>query len=105
MLGVHNELQLRTQSLKGFECEIYSEVPAGSGVSSSAALECGLAYGLNELFELGLGNWQLIKLSQSAEHNFVGTKCVIMDQFSSIMGKRNHAMLLDCQDVKIVRLD
>ncbi|SHG90624.1 galactokinase [Flagellimonas flava] len=99
VLGVLNELQLLTQGLKGFDCEMYTEVPAGSGVSSSAALECGLAYGLNELFELGLNKWQLIKLSQRAEHNFVGTKCGIMDQFSSVMGKKDHAMLLDCQSL------
>ncbi|MBS9462900.1 galactokinase [Flagellimonas sp. 389] len=100
VLGVLNELQLLTQGLKGFDCEMYTEVPTGSGVSSSAALECGLAYGLNRLFELGLDKWQLIKLSQRAEHNFVGTKCGIMDQFSSVMGKKKHAMLLDCQSLE-----
>lgn len=100
VLGVLNELQLLTQGLKGFDCVMYTEVPAGSGVSSSAALECGLAYGLNELFELGLDKWKLIKLSQRAEHNFVGTKCGIMDQFSSILGKKDHAMLLNCQSLE-----
>ena len=67
-----------------------------SGMSSSAALECGLAFGLNELFDLGLSKWEIIKLSQKAEHDFVGTKCGIMDQFASVMGKMNHVMLLDC---------
>ena len=100
VLGVLNEMQLLTQGLKGFDCEMYTEVPAGAGVSSSAALECGLAYGLNALFGLGLDNWQLIKLCKRAEHNFVGTKCGIMDQFSSVMGKEGHAMLLDCQSLE-----
>nr|WP_299346328.1 galactokinase [Allomuricauda sp.] len=100
VLGVLHELQLLTQGLKGFDCEMHTDVPVGSGVSSSAALECGLAYGLNELFELGLDNWQIIKLSQRAEHNFVGTKCGIMDQFSSVMGKKDHTMLLDCQSLE-----
>lgn len=62
-------------------------------------MECGLAFGLNELFELGFDKWQLIKIGQNAEHNFVGTKCGIMDQFASVMGKENHAMLLDCQSL------
>ncbi len=99
ILGVLNELQKMTQSVKGFDCEMETNVPAGSGVSSSAALECGLAYGLNALFELGLDRWQLAHLCQRAEHTFVGSKCGIMDQFASLMGKKHHAMLLDCQSL------
>lgn len=95
-LGVLYEIQLLTEGLKGFDCEMESNVPAGSGVSSSAALECGLAFGLNELFNLGLNKWELAKIGQRAEHNFVGTNCGIMDQFASIMGKEGHVMLLDC---------
>lgn len=97
VLGVLYELQLFTRGLKGFDCVIETDIPVGSGMSSSAALECGLAYGLNELFDLRLDYWQLINLCQRAEHNYVGTKCGIMDQFASIMGKKDNAMLLDCQ--------
>ena len=86
ILGVLTEIQKLTNSLKGFDCEMQSSIPVGSGVSSSAALECGLAFGLNELFNLGLDKWQLIKIGQNAEHNFVGTQCGIMDQFASVMG-------------------
>jgi galactokinase len=100
ILGVLHELQLLTQGVKGFDCEMETNVPAGSGVSSSAALECGLAFGLNELFDLGLDRWQLAQLCQRAEHNFVGSKCGIMDQFASVMGKKDHAMLLDCQSLE-----
>ncbi len=96
VLGVLYEIKLLTQNLQGFDCNIETNVPVGSGVSSSAALECGLAFGLNELFALGLDKWQLIKLGQRAEHNFVGTQCGIMDQFSTIMGKKGNCMLLDC---------
>ena len=95
-LGVLHEIQLLTQGVKGFDCEMESTVPIGSGVSSSAALECGLAFGLNELFDLGLDKWELAKIGQRAEHNFVGTKCGIMDQFASVMGKKGHVMILDC---------
>lgn len=97
VLGILNELQLLTEGLFGFDCEIETDVPVGSGVSSSAALECGLAQGLNALFNLQLDKWEVVKLCQRAEHNFVGTQCGIMDQFSSMMGKDGHSMLLDCQ--------
>lgn len=97
ILGVIIEIQKLTPGLRGFDCMMESKVPVGSGVSSSAALECGLAFGLNALFGLGLDKWQLIKIGQMAEHNFVGTKCGIMDQFASVMGKDGYTMLLDCR--------
>lgn len=97
VLGVIRELLLRTDQLEGFDCTIDSHLPIGSGVSSSAALECGLAYGLNELFNLGLEKLDLIKIAQKAEHNYVGTQCGIMDQFACVMGKRGHVILLDCK--------
>jgi galactokinase len=93
VLGVLSEIQKLTQGLRGFDCSMESNVPVGSGVSSSAALECGLAYGLNQLFKLGLERWDIIKLSQRAEHNYVGTKCGIMDQFASVMGKAGYTMI------------
>ena len=101
VLGVvHHINALRPKGLKGFECEIDSRLPIGSGVSSSAALECGLAKGLNELFQLDLSDAQIISLSRDAEHNYVGTKCGIMDQFAVVMGKRDQLMLLDCQTLE-----
>lgn len=100
VIGVIAELQKLGCNLEGFDCEMESFVPVGSGVSSSAALESGLAYGLNELFELGIAPWELAKLGQRAEHNYVGTQCGIMDQFATLMGKENHAMLLDCQSLE-----
>lgn len=99
VLGVLSEIQKLTPGLKGFDCSMESNVPVGSGVSSSAALECGLAFGLNQLLELNLDKWQLIKIGQNAEHNYVGTKCGIMDQFASVMGKKGHTMLLDCRSL------
>lgn len=97
VLGVVIQLQRRSKKIKGFDCLIESSLPMGSGVSSSAALECGLAYGLNTLFSLNLDKLTLIKLCQLAEHEFVGTKCGIMDQFASVMSKNNTAILLDCK--------
>ncbi len=100
ILGVLNEISKRTDKLRGFDCTIESHVPIGSGVSSSAALECGLAYGLNELFDLGLTKRDIVDLAQMAEHTYAGTKCGIMDQFSSVMSKEGHVILLDCQTVE-----
>ncbi|GMN05836.1 galactokinase [Croceitalea sp. MTPC5] len=99
VLGVIGELQKLTDKLSGFDCTMRSTVPVGSGVSSSAALACGLAFGLNELFKLGLTKWDLIKIGQRTEHDYVGTKCGIMDQFASVMGKEGHFMLLDCRSL------
>ncbi len=100
VMGVVHELIELGASFSGFDAEFDGNVPIGSGMSSSAALECSLAYGLNVLFELGLDDWTLIKASQRAEHNFVGIKCGIMDQFASVMGKPDHAMLLDCMTLE-----
>ncbi|MCL4121015.1 UNVERIFIED_CONTAM: hypothetical protein GTU68_060464 [Idotea baltica] len=87
---------LKTNAVKEFDLIIESNLPLGSGVSSSAALECGVAKGLNELFNIGLTNKEIIILSRDAEHTFVGTKCGIMDQFAVVMGKKDHALLLNC---------
>lgn len=96
ILGVIYEIQQLTDKLKGFDCVLDSDIPIGSGISSSAALECGLAFGLNELFDLNLSKQTIVELSQRAEHNYVGTKCGIMDQFASVMSEKDHVILLDC---------
>jgi len=99
VMGVVSELQKLGGKFTGFDAEFEGDVPIGSGMSSSAALECSFAYGLNELFDLGFDKWQLIKACQLSEHNFAGIKCGIMDQFASVMGQKNQVMLLDCQSL------
>ncbi|MBT8180169.1 MAG: galactokinase [Eudoraea sp.] len=98
---------LKPNALKGFDCIIDSDLPLGSGISSSAALECGLAKGVNELFNLGLTDIEIITLSRDAEHTFVGTKCGIMDQFAVVKGKKNHLILLNCEtlDYDLIEAD
>lgn len=97
ILGVIDEiLRLRPGSLGGFDGVITGNLPIGSGMSSSAALECGIVTALDELFELGLNSDERIAISIRAEHNFVGTQCGIMDQFSVTMGKKDHFILLNC---------
>ncbi len=99
ILGVLYELMKRTDTLRGFDCTIESNLPTGSGLSSSAALECGLAYGLNELFGLGLSKLEIVQLCQTAEHTFAGTLCGIMDQYASVMSKAGKVILLDCRSL------
>ena len=100
LMGVVNELQKLDANLTGFDAIFHGDVPIGSGLSSSASLECSLAFGLNELFDLQLKKSQLIKACQMAEHNFVGIKCGIMDQFASVMGKKNQVIKLDCKTLE-----
>lgn len=100
ILGVLHELLLRTDKILGFDCIIQSNLPIGSGLSSSAALECGLASGLNSLFDLGLSKEDIVVLSRAAEHNYVGTKCGIMDQYASVMSKAGFVIMLDCKSLE-----
>ncbi len=91
ILGVVSEIQKLGKILKGFDCIIESDLPVGAGVSSSAALECGMAFGLNKLFDLDLDRKTMAQLSQNAEHNYVGTRCGIMDQYASILSQKDTA--------------
>ncbi len=101
VLGVVQELIHLDKNLGGFDCRISSEIPVGAGISSSAALECGIAAGLNKLFTLDLSDIEIVKLSQRAENEFVGSRCGIMDQYSSVMNKEDHIILLDCRSLEV----
>ncbi|MDT0678362.1 galactokinase [Autumnicola musiva] len=100
LLGVIEEIQKMDKKLGGFDCIVKSELPIGAGISSSAALECGFAGGLNKLFTLNLSKQEIVELSQRAENNFVGSNCGIMDQFASVMSKKDHIILLDCRNLE-----
>lgn len=101
ILGVVDGLKKkRPGQVGGFDCDISSKLPIGAGISSSAALECGLAKGLNSLFDLGLEDIEIIEISRIAEHNFVGTKCGVMDQFAVTMGQFNKLILLNCESLE-----
>ena len=96
LLGVVAQFRLAGHALKGINCVFGGTIPMGSGLSSSAALENGVGFALNELFQLGIDRIDLVKLSQRAENEFVGAKVGIMDMFASMMGKADHVIKLDC---------
>ncbi len=101
ILGVLYEIRKRTTALAGFDCTIDSTIPIGAGISASAALSCGLATGLNELFKLQLSKEEIILLCRDAEHRYAGTQCGIMDQYASVMSKEGAVMLLDCETLAV----
>jgi galactokinase len=83
----------------GVDILVDGHVPSGAGLSSSAALECSVAVGLNTLFNLGKSLEDLARATQKAENDYVGMPCGIMDQSVSLMGREGSALLLDCRDL------
>lgn len=100
IMGVVQVLQQNGADIPGFDCAFGGNIPIGAGLSSSAALECGLAFGLNEMLGLGLDSATIAQYGQAAEHQFVGVKCGIMDQFANMHGKKNHVIRLDCRSLE-----
>jgi galactokinase len=97
IIGVIAQFQKVVTIPKGFTLRLKSDVPIGAGLSSSAAIECAVAFAINELFSLGLDRMQLTKMAQKAEHEYAGVLCGIMDQFASMFGKKDQVILLDCK--------
>ncbi len=99
ILGVTSEIEKTHPLRSGFDLVFGGDIPIGAGLSSSAALESGVGLALNHLFGLNLKKIEIIKAGQEAEHHFVGVRCGIMDQFASVMGKKNHVIQLDCRSL------
>jgi galactokinase len=99
ILGVLHQLKDKGLT-KGFNIVFGSTIPMGAGLSSSAALECGIAYAMNKLYHLGLTKEQITLIGQKSEHTFVGVNCGIMDQFASVFGKKNSVIKLDCNTLE-----
>ena len=100
VLGVISEIQKLGIVLENFNISFAGDIPGGAGMSSSAALENSVVFGLNELFNLKISKEQMILISQKAEHNYAGVKCGIMDQYASMFGENKSALLLDCRTIK-----
>lgn len=100
ILGVVSELRKSNEDITGFNLVLDGDVPIGAGLSSSASVECAVAFGLNKLFDLKLSPMELAFIAQKAEHHFAGVMCGIMDQFASVFAKKNHALKLDCRSME-----
>jgi galactokinase len=99
VLSVVNEFLLLDKKIGGFDCVFGGDIPRGSGMSSSAAVEGGLAFAINDIFNCGLNRTQLALLCQRAEHGFPNVKCGIMDQYANMLGKKDYVILLDCKNI------
>lgn len=100
LLGVLAQFLKEGTELSGVDCVFQSTIPIGAGLSSSAAIECGFAFGLNNIFQTGFDSYKLAKIAQKAEHEYTGVMCGIMDQYASIFGKSGKVFRLDCRSYK-----
>ncbi len=89
------------KSVNGLHIRFKSNIPIGAGLSSSAALCCGLAFGLNAFFKLGKTRFELALIAQQTEHQFAGVKCGLMDQVACLFGEEAHLLAFDTLDHSI----
>lgn len=99
LLGVLYQLKELGHHVKPFRCVFGGNVPLGAGMSSSAAMESGFVYAVNELNKLGIEKLKMVSIAQWSEHHFAGVKCGIMDQYASMMGKKGNVIVLDCRSL------
>ena len=103
LMGVLQQLQETypevAAKMQGINLVFAADLPSGAGLSSSAAIENGVGFAVNELFGLGLSRMQLLQISRQAENRFVGMNCGIMDMFVSMMGQENQFLKIDCRDL------
>ncbi len=99
IMGVVDQLQKASGKLSGFNCVFGGDIPIAAGLASSAAIEAGLAFALNELFQLGLSLSEIARMAMQAENEFVGVNCGIMDPLANVFGKSNRFIHLDCRSL------
>ena len=100
ILGVTRILTKKSAKIGGFNLVVVGDVPLGSGLSSSAALTCATSFALSSLFDLNLSKLEIAKVGQQTEHEAVGVRCGIMDQFASVFGQDNSLIKLDCRSLE-----
>ncbi|NOR87143.1 MAG: galactokinase, partial [Bacteroidales bacterium] len=96
LIGTLAQFQEIDREISGFDCVFGGDIPLGAGLSSSAALECSFAYGINAISSYKIPAFDLVKMAQKAEHEYAGVKCGIMDQYASVFGRKGQVFLLDC---------
>ena len=99
LLGVVAQFHKAGLTVPAFDCVFGGNVPLGAGMSSSAAIEVGMAFAINSMFGLDVNRLTMTKFAQMAEHEYVGVNCGIMDQFASMHGKAGHVVRLDCRSL------
>lgn len=100
IVGVFDTFKKMGKNLAhGFDIFIEGDIPSGAGLSSSASIELVIAYAVNDFYQLGLSKLELAKLCQRSENEFNKVNCGIMDQFAVAFGKKDHAILLDCNSL------
>lgn len=100
LLGVIAQFVKDGKNVPGFDCVFGGDVPLGAGMSSSAAIECGMAFALNHLNDFDYNTLRLCQFAQLAEHEYADVQCGIMDQFASMHGQANHVIKLDCRSLE-----
>lgn len=107
LMGILDQLQREDILLEGVDVVFGGNLPIGSGMSSSAALEAGFALGICSLFNLQKSRQELAQLAHRSSNNFLGVPSGIMDQFASLLGQRGQAIKLDCRSLQYeyVQLD
>lgn len=100
LIGITEQFRQRGIHLPGMEIVFGSDLPVGAGVSSSAALEGGMAFICNTLTQSGITRPELAKICQASSNTFMGIPSGIMDQFASLNGAQDRAILLDCDTLE-----
>ena len=95
--GMVDQLHQMGKKVKGCNVVITGDIPLGAGLSSSAAVECGFAFLLNELSGLNIPRKEIALMGQRSENQFVGANVGIMDQFACVFGKEGNVIRLDCR--------
>jgi galactokinase len=100
-LGVVDQFRRCELPIDGFEAEVSGNLPIGAGLSSSASLENATVLLLAKLFGAKLEPMEMARISQKAEHDFVGVRCGLLDQVASLMSKEKHATFIDCRTMEV----
>lgn len=100
-LGVTEQFRAAGHQIGGYEAEIESNLPIGSGLSSSASLEVAVAYFLAKSYAVQIAPRELATLCRKAENEFVGVSSGLLDQMTSVFGKMDHVVCIDCRSEQI----
>ncbi len=99
-LGTIHQLLQNEHAISGLDMLFYGNLPIAAGLSSSASIEVLTAFAINELFDLKISKTDIALLCKKTENEFIGVNSGIMDQFAAAMGKRDKAILLNCDTLE-----